>query len=111
MQTLSGNALKFHGDTPPQIHVSAERLGELPGEQRAAGWQFAVRDNGIGIDPKHVERIFGVFQRLHTRTEYPGTGTGLAICKRVVERHGGKIWLESEPGQGSTFYFTITNLQ
>jgi PAS domain S-box-containing protein len=111
LQNLIGNALKFRGDAPPRIHVSAERLAGEPGEQRAAGWQFAVRDNGIGIDPQYVERIFGVFQRLHTRTQYPGTGIGLAICKRVVERHGGTIWLESEPGRGSTFYFTITNLR
>ncbi len=111
LQNLIGNALKFRGAAPPQIHVSAERLGNERGEQRAAGWQFAIRDNGIGIDPKYIDRIFGVFQRLHTRTQYPGTGIGLAICKRVVERHGGKIWLESELGRGSTFYFTITNLR
>jgi light-regulated signal transduction histidine kinase (bacteriophytochrome) len=111
LQNLIGNALKFRGDTSPQIHVSAKRLEDLPGEQRATGWQFAVRDNGIGIDPQYIERIFGVFQRLHTRTQYPGTGIGLAICKRVVERHGGTIWLESKVGQGSTFYFTITNLR
>ncbi len=98
-QNLIGNALKFHGAEPPRIHVSAQRNG--------AYWQLSVRDNGIGIEPRHFDRIFGIFQRLHTRQEYPGTGIGLAICKRIVERHGGKIWLESEPGKGTTFYFTL----
>lgn len=98
-QNLVGNALKFHGSEPPRVHVSAQ---EIKGE-----WRFSVRDNGIGIDPQDAERIFLVFRRLHTRTEYPGTGMGLAITKKIVERHGGRIWLESEPGKGSTFCFSL----
>ena len=98
-QNLIGNALKFKSESPPQIHV-----GVSDGE---AFWQFSVQDNGIGIEPQYFERIFQVFQRLHTRREYKGTGIGLAICKKIIERHGGHIWVESEIGQGSTFYFTL----
>jgi light-regulated signal transduction histidine kinase (bacteriophytochrome) len=98
-QNLIGNAIKFVDSGMPRIRVSAEREDDV--------WHFAVVDNGIGIDPAHVDRIFAVFQRLHGRGEYPGSGIGLAICKRIVERHGGRIWVESEQGKGSTFNFTI----
>jgi PAS domain S-box-containing protein len=99
MQNLMGNALKFHGDKLPRLHVGAQRSGK--------DWTISVRDNGIGIDSKYHARIFELFQRLHTQQEYPGTGIGLAVCARIVRRHGGRIWVESEPGQGSVFYFTI----
>ena len=99
LQNLLGNALKFHGTATPRIHVSAM--------QRDSEWVFAIRDHGIGIDPQYAKRIFTIFQRLHTREEYPGTGIGLAICQKIVERHGGRIWVESQPEQGAVFYFTI----
>ena len=99
LQNLVGNGVKFRGEAPPRVHVSAER-----GESE---WTFSVADNGIGIDPENADRIFVIFQRLHTRAEYPGTGIGLAICKKIVERHGGRIWFEPAPGGGTVFRFTI----
>jgi light-regulated signal transduction histidine kinase (bacteriophytochrome) len=105
VQNLIGNAIKFRGERPPRVQVSAEPSVEA-GSDRPR-WLFAVRDNGIGIEPQYAERIFVLFQRLHTRADYPGTGIGLAICKKIVERHGGHIWMESQPGEGTTFFFTI----
>ena len=102
-QNLIGNALKFQGDASPKIHVGAKALPD--------GWEFSVRDNGVGMPGDQLDRIFAIFQRLHGQSEYPGTGIGLAICKRIVGKYGGQIWAESEPGQGSTFYFTLTTPQ
>lgn len=99
LQNLIGNAIKFHRDEPPQVYITAH--------QQDNDWLFQVQDNGIGIKPQYLERIFEVFKRLHTRREYPGTGIGLAICKKIATRHGGHIWATSEPGVGTTFYFTI----
>ncbi len=101
-QNLIGNGIKFSGPDAPKVRVDA-----VPVE---AGWQFSVDDNGIGIDSRYSERIFELFRRLHGRDEYPGTGIGLAICKKIVERHGGTIWVASEPGMGSTFYFTLQSV-
>lgn len=98
-QNLIGNAIKFRGADLPRVHISAF---DLDGE-----WCFSVQDNGIGIEAQYAQKVFAIFQRLHTRQEYPGTGIGLAICNRIVERHGGKMWFESEPGLGSTFHFTL----
>jgi PAS domain S-box-containing protein len=106
LQNLIANAIKFCGEDPPVIRVAAahQRVGE--GEE-GPGWLFAVRDNGIGIDPQYAERIFVIFQRLHSRAQYSGTGIGLAICKKIVERHGGRIWVESAGSGGATFYFRL----
>ena len=98
-QNLIANAIKFRGEQSPVIRVGAERDG--------AFWRFAVRDNGISMELQYAERVFILFQRLHTRADYQGTGIGLAVCKKIIERHGGRIWVESEPGHGATFHFTL----
>ena len=99
MQNLIGNAIKYC-ENDPEIHVSTT--------QKNGEWQISIKDNGIGIDPQFKDRVFGIFQRLHGRGEYSGTGIGLAVCKKIVERHGGSIWVESEgEGKGSTFCFTM----
>jgi light-regulated signal transduction histidine kinase (bacteriophytochrome) len=98
LQNLIGNAIKYRSNEAPHIHLSARESGPE--------WVISVQDNGIGLNPKYADHIFTVFKRLHGK-EYPGTGIGLAICKRIVERYGGRIWVESQPGKGSTFYFTL----
>jgi chemotaxis family two-component system sensor kinase Cph1 len=98
-QNLIGNAIKFRSERPPEIHVGARRDRE--------SWLFWVKDNGIGLNPQFADRVFVIFQRLHGREKYPGTGIGLAICKKIVERHGGRIWVESQAGEGATFFFTL----
>jgi light-regulated signal transduction histidine kinase (bacteriophytochrome) len=100
-QNLIANAIKYRGDKTPEIHISAIKDGDQ--------YLFSIKDNGIGISQKHLERIFTIFQRLHTREEYEGTGIGLAIAQKIIHQQGGRIWAESEPGKGTTFFFTIIN--
>lgn len=101
IQNLLANAINYRSEAPPEIHISASKQTE--------GWMFSVKDNGIGFDSKYADRIFVIFQRLHSREDYKGTGIGLAVCKKIIERHGGSIWTESEPGKGATFFFTLMN--
>jgi chemotaxis family two-component system sensor kinase Cph1 len=98
-QNLIGNAIKYRADEPPRIAISAKK--------DQAGVLFSIKDNGIGIEPQYKEHVFGLFKRLHTTEEYAGTGVGLAICQKIVERYGGRIWVESDLGRGSTFFFSL----
>jgi light-regulated signal transduction histidine kinase (bacteriophytochrome) len=103
-QNLVSNAIKYRKkDSPPVVNISCENEN--------GNWKFAVKDNGIGIDEKFSERIFVIFQRLHNRSQYEGTGIGLALCKKIVEIYGGKIWIKSQPGTGTIFYFTLKELK
>ena len=99
-QNIVGNAIKYRGEEPPRVHVSAMKNG--PGE-----WIFSVRDNGLGIDSQYFDKIFLMSQRLHGRGEFSGMGIGLTVCKKIAERHGGRMWVESVPGQGSSFYIAL----
>ena len=118
-QNLIGNAIKFRSEKSPEIEISVKKFEarensnhQSPAtDHRAPAWLFSFRDNGIGLNPKFAERIFAIFQRLHTREDYAGTGIGLAISKKIIERHGGHIWVESEEGKGTTFYFTLPALR
>jgi light-regulated signal transduction histidine kinase (bacteriophytochrome) len=105
-QNLIANALKFRGNEPTRVHIGV-RGDDAETRAGRPGWTFSVHDNGIGMDPQYFDRVFLIFQRLHSREEYPGTGIGLAICKKIVERHHGRIWITSEAGQGATFHFTL----
>jgi light-regulated signal transduction histidine kinase (bacteriophytochrome) len=98
-QNFISNAIKFRRDVPPIIHIGVE--------EQSNQWLFSIKDNGIGIESKYFDRLYNIFYRLHTKDEYPGTGIGLPICKKIVQRYGGKIWVESELGKGTTFFFTI----
>jgi light-regulated signal transduction histidine kinase (bacteriophytochrome) len=99
LQNVIGNAIKFRGNKPPRIHVTAQAAG--------SGWHFTIRDNGIGIEAEYAQRVFVIFQRLHSRRQYPGTGVGLAVCKRIVERHGGRIWIEPASDGGTCVHFVL----
>jgi chemotaxis family two-component system sensor kinase Cph1 len=99
-QNIVGNALKYRSAEPPRVHVSAKK-------NRNDEWIFSMQDNGLGIEPQYFEKIFVMFQRLHGREEFSGTGIGLTLCKKIAERHGGRMWVDSNPGKGSTFYLAL----